>query len=382
MERPADGPMIATARLSLLASVLVLAWLPSEVAGAPAGPLVTARLEYQVDTTVSGCPDARGLRAAVSSLLGRDPFRDQAPLRVRCDVDGSGGKLRAMITVTDQRLGSHTRRRLAADHISCAELVGAAALTIAIAIDPMSDRPLPSRRPAMGHRLPRRPPRARSPAGVAPEPGEAGPRPPQPTGSPSSSAAASRTPAIAPVPPPPVARAPSASHLVGASRPEAFLLALGAGLDVVANLQPGPATGIHAVVRVQRGSLGLGLEAQVNAPSQTRYRGGSVSGRLLGGVLAACRHRQQAYACGIVAAGSLSGAGEGFSDARRGLTPFAALGMRLGWQQPIGSGWSAVLEGNGLAPLVRTTLWIDRTPAWITPRIAAQASVLALRTFQ
>jgi hypothetical protein len=378
--------MIATARLSLLASVLVLAWLPSEVAGAPAGPLVTARLEYQVDSTLSGCPDARDLRAAVSSLLGRDPFRDQAPLRVRCDVDGSGGKLRAIITVTDQRLGSRTRRRLAADHISCAELAGAAALTIAIAIDPMSDRPLRSREPATGHRLPRRPPRARSPAGARPEPGEAGPRPPPPTGSLFSSAAASRTSTTASVPPPPtpspVARAPSASHLGGASRPEAFLLALGAGLDVVANLQPGPATGIHAVVRVQRGSLGLGLEAQVNAPSQTRYRGGSVSGRLLGAVLAACRHRQQAYACGIVAAGSLSGAGEGFSDARRGLTPFAALGMRLGWQQPIGSGWSAVLEGNGLAPLVRTTLWIDRTPAWITPRIAAQASVLALRTFR
>jgi hypothetical protein len=378
--------MTPTARLRLLAPVLVLAWPAAEAATAPAAALLTARLEYNADTTLSGCPGARDLRAAVSSLLGRDPFRDEAPLQIRCDIEASGGQLRANITVTDQRLRSRTQRRLAASHSSCAELARAAALTIAIALDPMSDRPAGSRRPAPSHRLSRRFPRARATSGATPGSAEAGPLGPEPTASLSSSAAASQPAATALVPPPPapspVAPASSASKLGAAGRSEPFLLAIGAGLDVVTNLQPGPAAGMHVVVRLQRGSLGLGLEGQVNAPSQTRYRGGSISGRLLGGALSACLHNRRAYGCSIIAAGALSGAGAGFTDARRALTPFAAVGMRLGWQQPIGSGWSAVMEGTGLAPVVRTTLWIDKTPTWITPRIAAQASLLALRTFR
>jgi hypothetical protein len=158
-------------------------------------------------------------------------------------------------------------------------------------------------------------------------------------------------------------------------------LSLGAGPTVTANLQPGAALGMQLALSVRRRALGLGLEAQANAGSDMRYRGGIVTGQLRAATASSCLHGQRAQVCALLAAGALRGVASGFRDSRQGLSALAAFGLRVGWQEPLVGGWSAAVRADALTPIVRTTLWIDDVPIWTMPRVAVQAALLGIWTF-
>ncbi|MBX3185764.1 MAG: hypothetical protein KF819_02065 [Labilithrix sp.] len=103
---------------------------PARAAQASASPRFDA-------TGVDGCPDAAEFRRAVAGHLGRDPFDEDATPRVAVRVREDADKL-----VADVAVGTSSRT-LEGD--TCADLVRAAALTVALAIerDPRRETPPP-----------------------------------------------------------------------------------------------------------------------------------------------------------------------------------------------------------------------------------------------
>jgi hypothetical protein len=83
-----------------------------------------------------GCPDARALRAAASSRLGRDPFGVAGAMSIEVVVAREAGTLVARIYARDSTSAQLGSRTLRSEAESCASLAEAAALAIALVIDP------------------------------------------------------------------------------------------------------------------------------------------------------------------------------------------------------------------------------------------------------
>jgi hypothetical protein len=346
-------------------------------------------LEYRVDPRLTGCPGADVVRDAVAAQLGHDPFAGRAPVRVSLTLAARGGGAAATIEVTEPRGGRPARRELVSPEASCADLAKAAALALAIAIDPRNppsapedgSAARPSSRPAppAGPGSPRAAATATAAEGASAETGS----PPGPGGALSAESAAS-----APVPPPPPPPPPAATVVAAAAGPVAegrgdpWQVLAGAGLALSGNVQPAPAPGVAVALELRRGSIGLGAEAQLASATEIRHRGGAVSARLLAGAVLGCWQPARARVCAVGAGGALRGAGSGFRDSRRDLTPFVAAGARLGWRQPLGDRWSLGLDATALVPLVRTALWVDDATVWTSPRVGAQGSLMLLRAFR
>jgi hypothetical protein len=99
-----------------------------------AGP--TARLTWDVQPGLSGCPDEAWVRGAVAARLGRDPFDPSAALSVRARITrGEGAGLDASVEVT-RADGSTGRRRLDSPTGDCLELASAVELAVTLAIEP------------------------------------------------------------------------------------------------------------------------------------------------------------------------------------------------------------------------------------------------------
>jgi hypothetical protein len=96
----------------------------------------TARLQYEVRPELSRCPDARWVRSAVASRLGRDPFAEDAKTLVRARIEPTPGPgLTALIEV-ERADGTTGRRTLESPLGDCLELASAVELAITLAIEP------------------------------------------------------------------------------------------------------------------------------------------------------------------------------------------------------------------------------------------------------
>jgi hypothetical protein len=354
-------------------------------------------LEYRVDPRLTGCPGADVVRDAVAAQLGHDPFAGRAPVRVSLTIAARGSGAAATIEVTEPRGGRHARRELVSPEASCADLAKAAALALAIAIDPRNTPAATddgsAARPSSRAAAPPSPGARRAAATTATAAStsrttaaaeaasaEAG-APGRPTAALPAEAAAS---APAPAPPPPGAAAAAAAAGPVAERREdrPWQVLAGAGLALSGNVQPAPAPGVTLALEVRRRSLGLGVEAQVASATELQHRGGAVSARLLAAAVLGCWQPARARVCAVGAGGALRGVGSGFRDSRRDLTPFAAAGVRVGWRQPLAGRWSLGLDATALVPLVRTALWVDDATVWTSPRVGAQGSLVLLRAFR
>lgn len=115
----------------------------------------------EVEDGITNCPDAESLRRETAAHLRRDPFDGDAAPVVVVQVKRREGGLVAEVTLT----GHGTR---AIEGSTCGDLVGAAALSLALAID---------------QDAPRVPPPRSEPSDAAPprlEPSSVGPRPEAP----------------------------------------------------------------------------------------------------------------------------------------------------------------------------------------------------------
>jgi hypothetical protein len=314
-----------------------------------------ASLRYERGPGSESCPPAAALRRAVEVHLGYDPFDDSARLEIRCQIVVRRARLVAVVNVSNPASGRSGERKLVATNMNCTELADAAALAIAIAIDPL----LPAASAAPEVTDPPRDEAARVPSPIDESP-TTSPKP----------AAVDRVNHE---------KAVAASNAEGPNVP--LLFSIGAGASLSYALQPSAALGATLAFAARRGPLGLALEAQWRPPSHLSYLSGTVTAQLFSAALLGCGHHGVMNACFLVDAGIVAGSAEGYLRSARDTTPFLATGARIAWQPSVFRNGSALVYVAGLVPLVRTTLWIDPQSVWTMSHLAAQTGLLGFFAF-
>jgi hypothetical protein len=127
-------------RIRVVAFVVASSVIPCAAQAQDRAP--TVRLDVDPTADEASCPTRDGLASDVRRRMGRDPFADDAPrwLSVRFRRHSSGW--RARITARDRDSAERAVRDLPRRTETCAELLDAVGLALALAIDP--DAPLVS----------------------------------------------------------------------------------------------------------------------------------------------------------------------------------------------------------------------------------------------
>ncbi len=292
------------------------------------------RLAFTREPGAAMCPDASGVRAAVTAKLGYDPFRDDAPRTLAVVFGKSGAELRAQVELRDEAGVVTGARKLKSSAAGCGPLADDVAQAIAIAIDPLYLTPPP---PAS--------------ASVAP----------------SSSASAAPTVVEPDGPPLPPIESPPPVHLD-----------LFAGGVVAAGASPsGLGVGLVFGFGARRGPFSLALEGRVDRDSsRASDLGGEVRGALLAAMLVPCLHAEPFRACALAQGGAFLGSSADIDQPRRVSTPWAAVGGRVGIEVPILPG-GALLVRLGfdiLATLTRTRLSLHGQEVWVSPPVSGALS--------
>ncbi len=326
--------------------VLAIALAASPAMGAP-----SARLTYVREPGADACPDEEGLRRAVAARLGYDPFFVWAKVTVVALVRREPGAYRADVTLVDERGVSRGMRAIRSEGDDCAPLIGSLALTISLALDPLS---LAGRPPAVE-------------ASTAPPPAPPAAAPPAPV----------------PAQPPPRVEpaAPPANAPVAAARPPRWRGWVGLGVLGAYGATPGFAFGGLVRGKIETGRLSLGLEASIDAPtSATAATGGRVKAWLAQATLLGCGRVSIFVGCGFVTAGPLVTSGVDLAAPRAATVPYGAFGPRIGVEWPLGARFR--LEGFAQVALTLEprALQIDGMDAFrqsvATPSVGAGASAL------
>jgi hypothetical protein len=292
-------------RVALVAA-LVLASAPAR-----AGER-NARLVY-----VATACSAADLAAAVTGLMGRDPFTRDGELAIHVTIEAEGaaaGRLRAVIEIPEARV--RARRFEAA---SCRELTEALAFVIAMALaDPDAAR----RERELRERAREAPP-AR-------------------------------------------ARPQTAVHL------DAI-----AGAAASVRLRPHG----YAGVRARRGGASLGLELAADLPDTFAEGAGQVTIHRAAAILAPCAHRGSFAGCATLSAGVFRGRGEGFMDARAEVMPMAVAGGRIAWEQALTGWLRLQVRAEAEVTLTRNRFLVDEAVVWVAPRAEGRVGIGVLARF-
>ncbi|WP_394842798.1 hypothetical protein LZC95_37720 [Pendulispora brunnea] len=320
-----------------LLGAFALAWLAGEGHAAADEP-PRVRLVYVRGPGTEKCPDERDLRNGVAARLGRDPFDDHAERMVTARVTRARRVLRTRIEVHGPAGELYGERDLSFKDKDCAELAEATELAIAIAIDPlgaMSPKPIVTEAP---------PP---APASPTEEPH---PPPPPPV-----------VDAPAPKPPPPQPASPPPPHLQ-----------FHADGGPVGSLGAGPqaAVGGRLLVGVRRMPFSAGLEGRFDAPTTRSVGPGSIETSLMLASLVPCYHYGVLAGCAILGAGALRSHGRSFEDSRDATTAVFMAGARLAVEVPLDGVLFLHLHSDLLAALSQTTVQVNQSEVWQTPRIS------------
>lgn len=309
----------------------------------------SARLVYVREAEAESCADEEGLHQAVAARLGYDPFFAWAKVTVVAHVRKEIGAYRADVTLVDEAGVSRGKREITSPGDNCAPLGAALALTISIALDPLSLAP--------------RPPTSEPPAAAIEPPIEPPPAPPLPA-----------PPAPIPLqikPQPTDSPAPEWQGFLG-------IAALGSY-----GATPGIAFGGALRGAIVRGHFSLGLEARVDAPTSSSKAptGGAVKAWLAQSTLLGCGRVAIVVGCGFVSAGPLVATGI-VATPHTAVLPYVAVGPRLGVEWPLGARFR--VEGFTQAgfALARRALQIDGNDAYRQPIAAfSVGAAVSMRIF-
>ena len=339
--------MSPQARLGLL----TLLWM-APVAGA-VPPKV--RLEYTQDEVSRRCSTEEALRESISARLGRNPWDDAAPERLRIQVNRDRVHWRAKVEwldATGQRKGW---RELSSEQEDCQELLQALELAISLVLDP----PIFQR------------PRA------APPP------------SPTASSAPLPAQDVQPLPPPaPAPSAPSVPSVPSASSVQvppaeppsrAPGLAVGLGTRVSWGLLPSARAGFQAEggLRFERFSFSLDVTAW--PPHTTPVEPAPLRSMLVTAGARACVHVGPFGACPQLSAGLLRCEGIGLEDARPAQAPWLAPGARfwVEWRSPLPR-LRLQLLAEGQLVLTRHRFLAGDVELWRPPQFGGSLGLLGM----
>ncbi len=300
----------------------------------PASATPSARLVYSRGAGAETCPDEVALRRAVALRIGYDPFFPWAEKTIVASVLRLDRGFSVKVHLVDSGGGEHGAREIRTDG-RCDDLLDAAALAIAIAIDPLLLAP-----PA--------PPESPAPV-VAPVPDAASP------------AARIGTPPPLQLPSPEPGPAMTFSVSAGAIASLGVAPALAAGLSI------GASTRWRLV--------SLGLEARVDAPaSRTFYTPGgpaSVSSWLATAAVVPCVHSSALMLCALGQLGSTRVSALDVVGPTAGSARWTATGGRAGVTVPVGRNAALRLGADVLVNLDRARVSIGATQVWHAPLICA-----------
>ncbi len=294
-------------------AVLLLSLILCSTAQA-AAPKVRLRVEPPADG--EQCLDEAELRRRVSGRLGYDPFDTVSPVELAVQpvrtADGRGWSVRVLRSAPEER----TRARTVGPSEDCRALDEALALTLAIAIDPLSKGQQPA-------------PPGPAPVQVRVEP-----------------------------PPPPAA-------------PPALRWSAGVGLQAVFGGAPAtvPGASVFAAVSGERLRMELELGGTLGG-AVDREAGGRVVGSAYSASVLPCVTLSALALCGRLSGGVLALAGEGVPGARAASTPLAEVGARLTASYPLHARVRARASLDGGVPLVRTTAVVGSTDVWTLPPLS------------
>jgi hypothetical protein len=344
----------------LASGLLAVAAVTASSGVATASP--TSRLVYVRGAGAESCPDEPEMRRAVATRLGYDPFRPLASTTLTAQVRRDKGVFRGHVSLVDDAGVERGARDLESRADDCRDLTTAMALSMSIAIDPLSmmQRPPPEQTPA-------------SPPAPAPVPvTEAAPAPPAPIASSTPSAALAPSAPDAPARP---AREPRAAS-------ETPRLALGAGGHAAFGIAPAPALGfrISAEAVTKRWSLGVEGRFDIAASAASR-EGGRSRTSLAGAAFVPCLRVPLAWACGVVLVSRVEAEAVAVSAPRSEAFLFLGAGARLVTALELPEDFMLRIGGDLLAHPVPFDLTVNGQSVHRSSTVSALAGVSVARIF-
>ncbi len=325
---------------TLSLTLLLLAWAPA--LRAQERPAVSLAVDRADGAT--SCPATDAISDAVRTRLGFDPFRSDAPLRIRVSFARHRRELTA--EVRSEGTGASLRpRTLRSRQRDCAALSTSVVLSLVLALDTLTAAPPP-------------------PRSVEPPPPEAPPEPP-----PAAIAVVAPAPApVAPSPTPPALPPPPPPPR---PMPDRWSARVGLDAMLAINLSPDAAWGLSLGASLVRRHYVLGLDVRAFLPTRERQSFGTVDVLpLLVGLTAAYRFGDLSVGA-LVLAGALVSEGDEVFIAYREPTPHVRAGARVAWSAPLAGPRRWRVAAAVHFAMTPTTLFIDDQTAWETPLVAA-----------
>jgi hypothetical protein len=309
------------------------------------------------------------MRRAVATRLGYDPFRPIATTTLTAEIRREKGVFRGRVRLVDEAGVERGARDLESRADDCRDLTTAMALSMSIAIDPLSvtrpDRPVGSVST---------PPAADEPSSIddAPRPEPvAGPAasPPGPPGPPGPA-----TPTTADRPSP----APAARD--EANDPPRFVL--GAGAHVAFGIAPAAAIGFRISTEIATRRYAVALEGRFDLPSSSdTAEGGRIRTSLAGGAIVPCVRIPLAWACGVVLVARVAAEAVEVTTPRSDGFLFLGAGARLVTHLPLPQDFSLRIGGDVLAHPVPFELTVNGRSVHRSSAVSALAGVALAHNF-
>ncbi|HVH43407.1 MAG TPA: hypothetical protein VM925_13730 [Labilithrix sp.] len=310
----------------------------------------SARLVYVRGAGAESCPDEGAVRTAVAARLGYDPFVAYAETTVFAHVERDGDGFRTDVGLVDGAGLERGGRQLKTQDRECGDVIGAMALTISIAIDPLSlSAPAPTSRSASAE-SPQLPP---------------------------DTAASSSPPTAPPAPSPPSREAPP----VQPSTERRIGFFAGGGVLGAVGMGPALAVGGSVFGGARWRALSVEIEGRGDLPSSAASsQGGRVQSSTLLGMFVPCVRLAIPYACAVGAVGQLRASSVGVTAPRDASALYTGVGARLGAAIPVTSSLEARVYGDVLAPLDRRSLTVNGVDVfWFAPVSANLNFALSVR---
>jgi hypothetical protein len=313
-------------------ALVLLALRPIASGAAEPPPRARAQLTYTRHEGTDACGSKLQLHDAIAERLGYDPFESGASAAIVVAIRQADGELQLNVDYADATGLHRGSRRLASSDPTCGELLQAAALSIAMLLDPY---------------------RALTPDGPA--------------------SAEKSEPVAEPPPAPLTDRAQPREEPAdqGAPQRSVWLRAGGGALGSI-GVEPAPTLGLTGFVGARGRVWELDLGARADWPASATNNGRTVRASLLTGSIVPCFRSTAFGLCALGLIGVLQGrAGDGVVGPSAKTTFYAAAGGRVFWERA----WSRRLAGrlfaDVTAPLTPTTLAVDGADVWTTPTLGA-----------
>lgn len=309
----------------------------------------TAKLVYVRGEGADSCPDEAEMRKAVAARLGYDPFRPFATTTLTAEITKDKNAFRGKVRLVDEAGVERGARDLESRAADCRDLTTAMALSMSIAIDPLSmTRPPPSE------------------ASVVAEPAEP---PPEPT----------PEPPPAPPPAPPKAEAPAPTP-PPVSPPPRF--ALGAAGHIAVGIAPSVAVGLRPSAEVLAARWSVGLEGRFDfAAGEASTEGGRTQTSLAGGAVVPCLKIPLVWACGVVLLAQVHAESLQVTAPRSEGFFFFGAGLRLHGAVELPEDFRLRIGGDVLAHPTPFELALNGRPVHRSSDVSAAFGLALVRIF-